>query len=113
MIAACLHEKYSFQKREETNNDGLGNVLTEWVEQFTQRGERTILRGGEDVMASRLEGVQPAIIKVRRNSCTDAICPDWRAVDCRTGQTYNIMSHEPGKSRQYYEMLVKSGGADG
>lgn len=108
-----LVQRYSFQKREEKPIDDLGNVEDDWVEQFQTRASRKWMRGGEQVLASRLSGVQPAIITVRLNPDTSKICSFWRCVDQYTGEGYNIMTVEPSENRQYIDLLIQSGVAHG
>lgn len=113
MPVGGLHENLSFQMREAQGDDGLGNTLSEWVEQFTTRAKRKFLQGGESVMAGRLQGKQPVIFTVRKSCQVDAVCPDWRIVDCRGGTVYNIRAINEGYSRLYYDILAESGVADG
>ena len=108
-----LHEKYTFAKRDPQADDGYGNTLTDWVDQFTVRGHRHFLRGGEKVIAGRLEGRQPIIVTVRQSTATDEICPDWRITDARSGETYNVRAVERSQNRLYYEILCEAGVADG
>jgi hypothetical protein len=68
------------------------------------------LVGSETVIAARLQGRQPVIIKVRVNSEALAIETDWRARDVRTGAIYNIRTKANlDQKRKYYEMLAESG----
>lgn len=108
-----LVHKFSFQKRVAQGDDGLGNELSEWVEQFTTRPRKMVLRGGEEVLAARLSGTQTAVLTVRVQANTKMVDSFWRAVDIRTGETWNIMSNEPAEDRLYIDMLVKSGVPDG
>lgn len=108
-----LVEEYTFQKRVTEPADELGSVSSEWVSQFKTRSSRIWMRGGEEVLASRLSGVQPAIITVRLNPDTSRIDNFWRCIDNRTGATYNVMTAEPSQNRQYIDLMIKGGGADG
>jgi len=111
--AGRKHDKFSFQKRVEQGNDGLGNVLSDWVEQFQQRCDYYPERGTESVLADRLEGIVTGSIVVYRNCKTEMICPDWRAVDVRGGTEYNIRAILPGQRRQEFKLTVQSGVAEG
>ena len=113
MRVGRMHELYRFEKRIDQADDGYGNIQSEWLEQFKQRGERLIRKSGEKVMAKRLEGVQTIIIRLRKSERVDQICSGWRAVDCRTGETFNVRGSEPDNDRMYYGILCESGVADG
>lgn len=107
-----LYEKYSFQKRD-SDNDGYGNTVTGFVEQFETRGERTFFRGSEKVREAASTGTQNAIIRVRSFGDSRLVTTGWRVVDARTNETYNVIAIEPMKERGYIEFLVQSGEADG
>lgn len=108
-----LHENYIFYKRVETADDGYGNILSDWVEQFRARGERRYDKGGESVIAARLQGVQPVKIIIRTSASSALVCEDWKVVDANSGTSYNIMAKTELPRRQYFELLCKSGGNDG
>ena len=108
-----LHERLRFYKREDQADDGLGNTLSDWVEQFDQRAGRKWLRGREEVLASRLQGTQPVIFTVRKSAQADQICPDWMAEDRTTGKRYNVREVTESDTRQYIDLLCESGVALG
>lgn len=108
-----LYHKFSFQKRISQGNDGIGNDQSDWVEQFSTRSRKTILRGGEEVISSRLSGTQTAVLTVRSQPNTKLVDSFWRAVDSRTGEAWNVMTNEPADDRLYIDMLVKTGVALG
>lgn len=103
----------SFQMRVVQTDDGYGNKLSDWVEQFRTRGHIRFLRGREDVLAARLEGRQPGILKVLQSNNADRVSTDWRAQDVHTSEYYNVRSVEPSENRMYVEFLVEKGVADG
>jgi hypothetical protein len=70
---------------------------------------RQFVRGGEDVMAARLEGRQPVVLTVRKSTDTDDITTDWRATDARTGAVYNIRTVQPSEDRAWIDLLCESG----
>lgn len=112
--AGHLTERMTFQKRADLSSasppgDGYGNVEGGWTDQFTIAARRVYLRGGEDVLASRLEGRQPVILTVRRSSDTETITTDWRATDARSGTIYNIRSVQLTEDRAWIDMLCESG----
>ena len=98
-------------------DDGYGNVDGGWQQQFTRRAEIKPLQGGESVMASRLDGRQPVLIIVRRDSETKTITTDWRAVEIMpdaTERPYNIRSAEDmERDNRFVTLLAERGVADG
>lgn len=113
MAAGPLNQRWRFEKRSESA-DGYGNTVSTWSAQFTAWTGRRDLRGGEGVMASRLEGKQPAILTVRAaTSTTRTITTDWRAVNVNTGQVMNVRSVTETPDRKFIEMLCEAGVADG
>lgn len=116
-----LFSKVAFDQRIE-ESDGHGNDRGDFVERFTRRAGFTFLRGGETVIASRLEGRQPIVVRVRRDSDTLKITPDWRMRDTRNGAwdgeddqrywkgpTYAVRSIAPAEDRQFLDIMVEGG----
>ncbi|MEZ0212439.1 MAG: head-tail adaptor protein [Xanthobacteraceae bacterium] len=67
-------------------NDRLGDPNSgPWAEAFRCSARLTPLVGSEAVIASRLQGVQPYLIRVRVSSQTRQITTEWRARNARTG----------------------------
>jgi head-tail adaptor len=107
--AGYLNRQFRFEVRSSVS-DGAGNTVDDWVQQFTVAAGRTFLRGGEAVISARLESRQPAIVRVRNSTNTRQITPDWRAVDERTGEVYNIREiPRETEDRLYLEFLAESG----
>jgi hypothetical protein len=104
---------FNFVAFDELNEvpDGYGNTQQTFVEQFTLRAGFIWLRGGESVQAARLEGNQPAVVRVRVSDDTDRIRPDWRMRDIKTGVAYAIRGVTLSPDRGYYDVLVQSGTA--
>src|SRR5688572_5318326 len=63
MSAGELRERIAFDRRA-LISDGYGNEQGDWEEQFIRWGRLRPRLGGEQVMAARLQGVQPYTIKV-------------------------------------------------
>lgn len=109
MRAGELDRRLSFERRVEVD-DGYGNTSGDWELQFTVAANRKWLRGGETVLAARLESRQPVILTIRNSAQARAITADWRAVDTRSGAVYNLRENpKEGESRAYLEMLAESG----
>jgi SPP1 family predicted phage head-tail adaptor len=102
----------AFDKRIEVD-DGAGNTIGGWQEQFQCRAGFAHLRGGESVMADRLQGQHTQVIFVRRSSATRQVSTDWRIRDVRTGVSFNIRDITPSDDRLWIDFLCQSGVADG
>ena len=71
--------------------------------------QRIDLRGGESVMAARLEGRAPTILIVRSTAQTRTITTDWQAIDDTTGDTYNVRSVSMRQQNDYLDILAEKG----
>ncbi|NRP70607.1 hypothetical protein ILFOPFJJ_01488 [Ensifer psoraleae] len=104
-----LDRRLRFEKRE-GQEDQYGNTVSTWVLQFTEAAHRVWLRGGETVMAARLESRQPVIITIRNSARARTVTADWRAVDTRDGRVYNLRENpKESDNRGYLEMLAEGG----
>lgn len=101
--------RFRFEKREDVD-DGYGNTKAGWVHQFTRWVGLAYRRGGEGVLAGRLEGRQPAILTVLRDSETRQITNDWRCIDDEEGMVFAIRENPtPTDDRHELEMLIEAG----
>lgn len=103
-----LYYRVAFDKRVETD-DGMGNTVGGWQEQFQRRAAYRHLRGGESVMAGRLQGKHTQIITVRASSQTRGITTDWRVRDARTSEAFNIRDVTHETDRMWISLLVEKG----
>jgi len=108
MRAGELRERFEFQERIPAS-DGYGNEQGAWAARYECAARRQMLRGGENVMASRLEGRSPAILTIRANSQARRITSDWRARDIRTEEIWNVRSISPSERRDFLDLLVEKG----
>ena len=109
MPAGELRERVTFSERALTS-DGYGNSLGDWADQFTVAARIRPRLGGEEVMAARLSGRNLATITVRYSSDTAEITTDWRAVDTRTGDVWNVRSVvNPDERKRYIDVLAERG----
>ncbi|KTR07375.1 hypothetical protein NS365_04580 [Aureimonas ureilytica] len=93
--------------------DGYGNTRPgPFVPAITVSAHIRYLKGSETVIASRLAGRQPVVIRVRRTAQTRDIKTDWRATDTRTGQVYNVRAIVPSADRAFLDITAESGGPD-
>lgn len=111
--AGSLVHNFSFEKRVAAADDGYGNEVDAWQQQFTARGDLTFFRGIEKVADAASTGTQKAVIHIRAHTASKLVTTGWRAVDLQTSQSWNIHTVEPMKNRQYIEFAVETGGADG
>lgn len=106
--AGDLRYRVYCQKRVE-RDDGYGNTVAEFTTEFALRAAYRHLRGGEAVMASRLENRHPVLITVRVSSQTRRIGSDWRLVDARDGTEWAIRDVTAETDRQFITFLCESG----
>lgn len=105
-----LRERIRFDQRALDANRVRGGA---WEPGFTVWAETTWLRGGEGVVAQRLEGRQPVAFTVRDSLQARTIGAGFRAVDERTERTFNVTAASPSKTRGFIDVLAVDGGADG
>lgn len=108
MEASDLFYRAAFDQRDEVD-DGYGNTQSDWVERFQSRAAYRHLRGGEAVMAGRLEGKHTQIITVPASSQTRQVDTDWRIRDVRTGEQFNVRDVTHETDRQWISFLVERG----
>lgn len=91
--------------------DGYGNMQQSFVERLRTRAGFTWLRASEAVLASRLEGLNPAVVRIRASEETLRIRHDWRMRDLRTDTVYAIRGITQSPDRGYLDVLVQAGEA--
>jgi len=106
--AGDLYYRVAFDKRVEVE-DGAGNTVGDWQEQFSCRAAYRHLRGGESVMAGRLQGKHTQVIIVRASSLTRSVSTDWRVRDVRNGEVFNIRDITHETDRRWVSMLCEKG----
>jgi len=111
--AGDLSRRVRFDRRTlDINGDRLGD----WAASVTRDAKVFALKGSEAVQAQRLEGQQPVIITVRRDSVTKTIDNTFRGVDARdTTITWDITSAIWNEADDSIELLAvqRLGGEDG
>ncbi len=111
-----LRDRFHFQKRSDAN-DGFRTVkgAGPFSTQFTESIGLEARRGGETVIASKLQGVQPYSALVRWSPKMLAVTNGWQLLDARVGGTrvLNIVSApaDPDGKRQWLEFMVTEGKA--
>jgi len=108
MTAGALKERVSFAVRNE-QDDGFGNTVAGWIEQFQDAAEYVNLRGGETVIAARLENRHPQIIRVRAGTATRRVTADWRVTDTRTKVEYAIRDVTASTDNKWIDLLCERG----
>lgn len=109
ITANALRDRVRLEKREEVD-DGYGNTVGMWVAQFERDACILPSKGGETVIASRLQSVQPALIIVRYDAETATITAAWRLIETRSGIAYNIRTVADMERRgRFITMLCESG----
>lgn len=111
MSAGELREKLSFEARISSDDEYGNPTAGEFTEQFEVSARIQPLKGGEGVIAARLTGVQPVIIRVRYSSDTAMIEAGWRAIDTRNNKVYAITAPpiNVDERRRYLDILATLG----
>jgi hypothetical protein len=108
-----MSQRVAFDARQAID-DGYGNVVAgDWQEQFRCRAEFMFARGSEEVMAARLEGRSPMLVRIYRSSASEAITTDWQMRDLGDGEAYNVRDVTWDNSRAVIDLLVEGGVATG
>jgi head-tail adaptor len=81
-----MRARVRFDAMEPMGEDPGGGYVMGWVAKCTRWAEIRPLQGREEVLAQRLQGVQPVLIIVRLDDVTQTIRTDWRAVELK-GET--------------------------
>lgn len=112
--AGRRNARLRFQRRASVS-DGAGNTLGDWADLCGPLwAQLTVLKGRETVLQQRLAGVALYEITVLSSTATRAITNADRAVNDRTGETYNLTDvGNPDQRNIEIVMLAQSGGADG
>lgn len=115
MAGGDLREMVRFDRRSIIPDDGYGNTAGGWATLAGPWPARIApAAGSEDVLAERLSGLRPIEITIRWTPLAASIQTQDRAVDIRTGKTYNVTSIDnPDEHRAYLTVLASAGGADG
>ena len=109
-LAGKRQSLIAFERRAPVD-DGYGNTVSgDFVPVFEQYAEINFLKGGEAVMASRLESRAPAIISVLADDPRmPDVTADWRIRIVETGVLFNIRQITKTPNRAYYEILGETG----
>lgn len=128
--AGDLYHRYAFDRRVDIDR-GDGVTVGKWQEQLNVRAGVIPLRGGETVIAGRLQGRSAQVVFVRSSAASRQISTDWRMRDVRTGEivadpagdmvdgkrwtgvSYNVSEITFSEDRAWVDCLGQSGGADG
>lgn len=106
--AGDLIHRVSFEKRDQSS-DGAGGTTTAYSAQFTVSAVYIHMRGGEAVMAGRLEGRHSLVVRVRSSANTRLVTTDWRMRDMRTGEVFNVRDITRTEDRAWIDFLGESG----
>jgi head-tail adaptor len=91
-----------------------GAVQGDWVEQFQEQCNIKWMRGSEQVLAQRLQGINPIVISVRSSALTRQVDATWRARLVRQGnKPLSIRSVIPDQRDFYLEILCEAGVSPG
>lgn len=110
--ASDLEDRAAFDRRVSTD-DGYGNTVGSWSQQFT-RWALFVHKGGiETVQAARLDGRNAIGIWLRSDAMTRSIASGWQMRDVRRGTAYNITHVDAVTEREWVYLEATSGVATG
>lgn len=88
-------------------DDGHGGGMQQFEERFRRWANVTFLRGSEAVIAARLEGRQPIVVRVRALGDAMAVDHTWRIR--HRGQVYGVTSVALSDNREFIDFMAQSG----
>ena len=108
--AGDLRERVAFDKRMDYD-DGFGNTVSDFVEQFQTWARITPLVGQEAVQAARLEGTQTVVITVRDYADTHKIGSDWQVRNTLDGVVYAVKGPPINRDERhgFFDILAQTG----
>lgn len=99
-------------ERPVTTDDGLSRSATSFEDVAEMRANYLRNTGGEAVIAKRLEGQQPTVVTIRRQSRHGRdIRAGWRLRDLQTGERFNVLEIRSTPDLEWLEMLTIGGEA--
>lgn len=110
--AGKLSQRVTLQKRQTINPDSpadYGNTVSVWQGQGEVWAGITYLRGTESVMASRLQGRQPAVVRLRASALSRSVAPDWRVMHGAVAYAVRSVNPDPEGDRAWVDLLVEAG----
>jgi SPP1 family predicted phage head-tail adaptor len=102
-------EERVFLQRPTATPDGMGGTEAGWEDAFETRAHFRYLRGGETVLAGRLQGRLSVVATIPSHHAARQVTSDWRVRDAREGTIYNVRSIIPSDDRAYLELTCESG----
>jgi SPP1 family predicted phage head-tail adaptor len=111
--AGDLKQRVRFENRELVD-DGYGNPVSgEWQTQFSRAARIELSKGGEGIIAARLQGTFPTLAIVRYDSLTKTITPEWRMIEVLGDDTevvYAIhQADDMERRRRWITILCEAG----
>lgn len=111
--AGDLRERISLERRIETNPDApndYGNTSADWQSQGEVRAQlRHRSGGGEAVLAARLQGRHPVVLRVRATPLTRSVATDWRVIHRGTVYAVRDVTIDPEADGAWIDILAESG----
>lgn len=79
-----------------------------WEERFEEALRVTYLRGGEHVIAGRLEGRNVVVLRARSGLSSLGVTQAWRIKDKNTGRVFNIRSIIPSQGGGWIDFTCET-----
>ncbi|MHA6644531.1 head-tail adaptor protein [Mesorhizobium sp. A623] len=104
--ASDLREVADFQNYIEVD-DGFGGTKLEFATIFTAPCRIRTLKAGETIIASRLAGTATLVLTIRWQPAAAEITPAWKALNARSGATYEIKAATTDERKAWVDLLVE------
>ncbi len=93
MSAGKRRQLLLMQAHEDAVDDGYGNEIGGWVTKFETTAELIPMKGSEPVIAARLTGTQPYVVRIPSCEAAREVGTAWRIVDKRDQRRiFNVTS---------------------
>ncbi|UPT93023.1 phage head closure protein [Bradyrhizobium barranii subsp. apii] len=96
-------------ERQVLTPDGAGGSTVEWVEVVTTPARIKYLKGGETVMAGRLQGNQTVVVTLRNQPGLGDADTTWRLTSTRSNRVYDIKAFTLSEDGAWLDILADTG----
>lgn len=108
--AGRMRERLSFQRRLDGAPDELGNTQSVWTQIAVCAARVEPLRGREEIIGARIQGVEAYRLTVRWQALLDTLRAADRAVDTRRPNVvFNLKSVLPSERRDFIDIIAETG----
>ncbi len=112
MDAGKLDHRATFERPVQSRDED-GQLIQGWHDEATVWASVRYLRGGESVMAARMQSRTPAILTIRSSSTARRVTSEWRVQTRDRSGTERLFEVKedprPTEGGGFLEMLVEAG----